>query len=260
MNRPARRSCVYRVVLIRHGESTWNRENRFTGWTDVDLTEQGRAEAKLAGQVLKAEGFAFDLAFTSVLKRAIRTLWLVLDELDLMWIPIEHSWRLNERHYGALQGLNKAETAAKYGDAQVKIWRRSYDTPPPAIETDDERYPGRDPRYSNLPESNLPRTECLKDTVARMLPYWHEAISPAIIADKRVIVAAHGNSLRALVKHLDLVSDEDILELNIPTGIPLVYELDGEMKPIRHYYLGDAEAILRAQQAVANQGKAKPKA
>jgi len=249
---------MYRVVLIRHGESTWNRENRFTGWTDVDLTEQGKAEAKLAGEVLKAEGFVFDLAFTSVLKRAIRTLWIVLDELDLMWIPVEHSWRLNERHYGALQGLNKAETAAKYGDAQVKTWRRSYDTPPPAIETNDQRYPGHDPRYRNLPESDLPRTECLKDTVARMLPYWHEAIAPAIVAGKRVIVAAHGNSLRALVKHLDHISDEDILELNIPTGVPLVYELDSEMKPIRHYYLGDPEAILKAQEAVANQGKAKP--
>ena len=249
---------MYRVVLIRHGESTWNRENRFTGWTDVDLTEQGKAEAKLAGEVLKAEGFEFDLAFTSVLKRAIRTLWIVLDELDLMWIPVEHSWRLNERHYGALQGLNKAQTAAKYGDAQVKTWRRSYDTPPPATETSDPRYPGHDPRYRNLPESDLPRTECLKDTVARMLPYWHEAIAPAIVAGKRVIVAAHGNSLRALVKHLDHVSDDDILELNIPTGVPLVYELDAEVKPIRHYYLGDPEAILRAQQAVANQGKAKP--
>lgn len=248
---------MYRVVLIRHGESTWNRENRFTGWTDVDLTEQGKAEAKLAGEVLKAEGFVFDLAFTSVLKRAVRTLWIVLDELDLMWIRVEHSWRLNERHYGALQGLNKAETAAKYGDAQVKIWRRSYDTPPPAIETNDQRYPGHDPRYLDLPESDLPRTECLKDTVARMLPYWHEAIAPAIVAGKRVIVAAHGNSLRALVKHLDHISDEEILELNIPTGVPLVYELDTEMKPIRHYYLGDPEAILRAQQAVANQGKAK---
>jgi len=249
---------MYRVVLIRHGESTWNKENRFTGWTDVDLTEQGKAEAKLAGEVLKAEGFVFDLAFTSVLKRAVRTLWIVLDELDLMWIPVEHSWRLNERHYGALQGLNKAETAAKYGDAQVKTWRRSYDTPPPAIETNDQRYPGHDPRYRNLPESDLPRTECLKDTVARMLPYWHEAIAPAIVAGKRVIVAAHGNSLRALVKHLDHISDEDILELNIPTGVPLVYELDTEMKPIRHYYLGDPEAILKAQEAVANQGKAKP--
>jgi 2,3-bisphosphoglycerate-dependent phosphoglycerate mutase len=249
---------MYRVVLIRHGESTWNRENRFTGWTDVDLTEQGKAEAKLAGEVLKAEDFVFDLAFTSVLKRAIRTLWIVLDELDLMWIPVEHSWRLNERYYGALQGLNKAETAANYGDAQVKTWRRSYDTPPPAIETNDPRYPGHDPRYRNLPESDLPRTECLKDTVARMLPYWHQAIAPAIVAGKRVIVAAHGNSLRALVKHLDHISDEEILELNIPTGVPLVYELDAEMEPIRHYYLGDPEAILKAQEAVANQGKAKP--
>ena len=249
---------MHKVVLLRHGFSTWNQENRFTGWTDVDLTEQGKAEAKLAGEILKAEGFVFDLAFTSVLKRAIRTLWIVLDELDLMWIPVEHSWRLNERHYGALQGLNKAETAAKYGDAQVKTWRRSYDTPPPAIETNDQRYPGHDPRYRNLPESDLPRTECLKDTVARMLPYWHEAIAPAIVAGKRVIVAAHGNSLRALVKHLDHISDEDILELNIPTGVPLVYELDTEMKPIRHYYLGDPEAILKAQEAVANQGKAKP--
>jgi 2,3-bisphosphoglycerate-dependent phosphoglycerate mutase len=248
---------MYKVVLLRHGESVWNKENRFTGWTDVDLSDQGRHEAKTAGEVLRKEGLTFDLAFTSVLRRAIRTLWIVLDELDRMWIPVEHSWRLNERHYGALQGLNKAETAAKFGDDQVKIWRRSYDIPPPELEVTDERFPGSDPRYADLTEAELPRTECLKDTVARMLPYWHEKIAPAIVAGRSVIVAAHGNSLRALVKYLDEVPESEIVELNIPTGIPLVYELDANLRPIRNYYLGDPEAIARAQQAVANQGKAK---
>ena len=248
---------MYKVVLLRHGESDWNKENRFTGWTDVDLSEQGRREARTAGEVLRKEGLTFDLAFTSVLKRAIRTLWIALDELDRMWIPVEHSWRLNERHYGALQGLNKAETAAKFGDEQVKVWRRSYDIPPPELEVTDERYPGSDPRYAGLTADELPKTECLKDTVARMLPYWHEKIAPAILGGQRVIIAAHGNSLRALVKYLDEVPESEIVELNIPTGIPLVYELDAELKPIKHYYLGDPEAIARAQQAVANQGKAK---
>lgn len=248
---------MYKVVLLRHGESVWNKENKFTGWTDVDLSDQGRLEAKTAGEVLRKEGFTFDLAFTSVLRRAIRTLWIVLDELDRMWIPVEHSWRLNERHYGALQGLNKAETAAKFGDDQVKIWRRSYDIPPPELDAKDERFPGNDPRYSELTDAELPRTECLKDTVARMLPYWHDEIAPAIVAGRSVVVAAHGNSLRALVKYLDEVPESEIVDLNIPTGIPLVYELDGNLKPIRNYYLGDPEAIARAQQAVANQGKAK---
>jgi 2,3-bisphosphoglycerate-dependent phosphoglycerate mutase len=243
--------------LLRHGESIWNKENLFTGWTDVDLSEQGRIEAKRAGELLKAEGFAFDVAFTSVLKRAIRTLWTVLDELDLMWIPVEHSWRLNERHYGALQGLNKAQTAAKYGDEQVLIWRRSYDVPPPALEESDERHPGTDPRYRGLGRDELPRTECLKDTVARFLPYWHEAIVPAVQAGKKVIIAAHGNSLRALIKYLDNISDEEIVGLNLPTGIPLVYELDGQLRPIKHYYLGDPDEVARAAAAVANQGKAK---
>ena len=246
-----------KIVLLRHGESIWNKENLFTGWTDVDLSEQGRAEAKRAGEQLEAEGFTFDVAFTSVLKRAIRTLWTVLDELDLMWIPVEHSWRLNERHYGALQGLNKAQTAAKYGDEQVLIWRRSYDVPPPALEESDPRYPGADPRYRGLGPGELPRTECLKDTVARFLPYWHESIVPAVRAGKKVIIAAHGNSLRALIKYLDTISDQEIVGLNIPTGIPLVYELDDRLKPIRHYYLGDPEAVARAAAAVANQGKAK---
>ncbi len=248
---------MYKLVLIRHGESTWNKENRFTGWTDVDLSEQGRVEAVEAGQALRREGLTFDLAFTSVLKRAIRTLWTVLDQLDLMWIPIEHSWRLNERHYGALQGLNKAETAARFGDDQVKVWRRSYDIPPPALETTDDRYPGKDPRYRDLSETELPLTECLKDTVARMLPYWHDRIAPAVKSGKRVIVAAHGNSLRALVKYLDNISDQEIIGLNLPTGVPLVYELDADLKPIRHYYLGDPEAIAKATQAVADQGKSK---
>jgi 2,3-bisphosphoglycerate-dependent phosphoglycerate mutase len=246
-----------KIVLLRHGESVWNKENLFTGWTDVDLSEQGRIEAKRAGELLKAEGFTFDVAFTSVLKRAIRTLWTVLDELDLMWIPVEHSWRLNERHYGALQGLNKAQTAAKYGDEQVLIWRRSYDIPPPALEESDPRQPGTDPRYRGLSPRELPRTECLKDTVARFLPYWHEPIVPAVRAGKKVIIAAHGNSLRALIKYLDNISDQEIVGLNIPTGIPLVYELDDQLKPSRHYYLGDPEEVARAAAAVANQGKAK---
>jgi 2,3-bisphosphoglycerate-dependent phosphoglycerate mutase len=246
-----------KIVLLRHGESIWNKENLFTGWYDVDLSDQGKVEAKRAGELLKAEGFAFDVAFTSVLKRAIRTLWTVLDELDLMWIPVEHSWRLNERHYGALQGLNKAQTAAKYGNEQVLIWRRSYDIPPPALEESDPRYPGADPRYRGLGPGELPRTECLKDTVARFLPYWHESIVPAVRAGKKVIIAAHGNSLRALIKYLDNISDQEIVGLNIPTGIPLVYELDDQLKPIRHYYLGDPEAVARAAAAVANQGKAK---
>lgn len=246
-----------KLVLLRHGESVWNKENRFTGWTDVDLSEKGMAEAITAGQVLKENGFTFDVAFTSVLKRAIRTLWLVLEEMDLMWIPVCRSWRLNERHYGALQGLNKAETALKYGDEQVLIWRRSYDTPPPILEESDERYPGNDRRYEDLPESDLPLTECLKDTVGRFLPYWHEAIAPTIRAGKRVIIAAHGNSLRALVKYLDNISDTEIVSLNIPTGMPLVYELDEELRPLRHHYLGDPEEVKKAMQAVANQGRAK---
>jgi len=245
------------LVLIRHGQSTWNQENRFTGWTDVDLTEQGRAEAKQAGALIKEAGLSFDIAYTSVLKRAIRTLWIVLDELDLMWIPIEHSWRLNERHYGALQGLNKAETAAKFGEAQVKIWRRSYDIPPPPLEKTDARHAANDPRYRNVTEAELPLTECLKDTVDRFLPYWLATIVPAIEAGRKVVIAAHGNSLRALVKHLDDVSEEEIVELNIPTGVPLVYELNEHLKPIRHYFLGDPVAIARALDEVANQGKAR---
>jgi len=245
-----------KLVLLRHGESIWNRENLFTGWTDVDLSEKGVEEAKIAGRLLKQENYQFDIAYTSVLKRAIRTLWLVLDEMDLMWIPVHRSWRLNERHYGALQGLNKAETAEKYGDEQVLIWRRSYDIPPPPLEKTDERYPGHERRYHDLQEKELPQTECLKDTVDRFLPYWHEVIAPTIRAGKRVIIAAHGNSLRALVKYLDDVSEEEILKLNIPTGIPLVYELDQDLKPLQHYYLGDVEEIEKAMQAVANQGKA----
>jgi 2,3-bisphosphoglycerate-dependent phosphoglycerate mutase len=248
---------MYKVVLLRHGESDWNRENRFTGWTDVDLSERGRQEARTAGETLKSLGYTFDQAYCSVLKRAIRTLWIVLDEMDLMWIPVEFSWRLNERHYGALQGLNKAETATRFGEAQVKIWRRSYDTPPPPLEPTDPRFPGRDPRYRTLSPSELPLTECLKDTVARFLPYWNGTIGPAITSGKQVIVAAHGNSMRALVKYLDDVSDKDIVELNIPTGVPLVYELDADLKPLTHYYLGDQEAVEAAMQAVANQGKAR---
>lgn len=246
-----------RIVLLRHGESIWNQENRFTGWYDVDLAEKGMNEAREAGRLMKAQGFTFDLAYTSVLKRAIRTLWLALDQMDLLWIPVTKSWRLNERHYGALQGLNKAETAAKFGDEQVLVWRRSYDIPPPALEKSDPRYPGQDPRYAGLSEQELPLTECLKDTVARFLPYWHDVIAPQVRAGKQVIITAHGNSLRALVKYLDNIGDQEIVGLNIPTGIPLVYELTDELKPIRHYYLGDPDAIAKAQQAVANQGKAK---
>src|SRR5437667_6823320 len=245
------------LVLLRHGESAWNKENRFTGWTDVDLTDQGVAEAKSAARVLEEKGFVFDVAHTSVLKRAIRTLWIVLDAMDLMWIPVHRSWRLNERHYGALQGLNKSETAAKYGEDQVKIWRRSYDIPPPALTPDDERYPGHDARYQGLPKEELPLTECLKDTVARFLPLWHETIAPAIAGGQRVIVAAHGNSLRALVKYLDDISEADIVELNIPTGMPLVYELDDNLKPLNRYYLGDPEKVKAAMEAVVAQGKKK---
>ena len=246
-----------KVVLLRHGESTWNQENRFTGWTDVDLSEKGIVEAHRAGQMLKSEGWTFDVAFASVLKRAIRTLWIALDEMDLMWIPIQNSWRLNERHYGALQGLNKAETAEKFGEEQVKIWRRSYDIQPPALTVDDRRWPGHDPRYHTLAPQDIPLTECLKDTVARFLPYWHQAIAPVVRSGGRVIIAAHGNSLRALVKYLDDMSDEAIIDLNIPTGVPLVYELDGDLRPLKHYYLGDPEEIRKAQEAVSKQGKAK---
>ncbi len=246
-----------KIVLLRHGESTWNQENRFTGWTDVPLSDKGLREAREAGKLLKNDGFDFDVAFTSVLKRAIKTLWVVLEEMDRMWIPIHNSWRLNERHYGALQGLNKAETAAKFGDAQVKIWRRAYDTPPPPLEDGDPRLAIDDPRYADLSAAMFPRTECLKDTVERFLPYWHETIAPAIRSGRRVIIAAHGNSLRALIKYLDDVSDSDIVELNVPTGQPLVYELSDDLKPIRHYYLGDEEAIKAAMEAVANQGKAR---
>ncbi len=248
---------MYKVVLLRHGESVWNQENLFTGWTDVDLSEKGVNEAHAAGKTLRAEGYTFDIAFTSVLKRAIRTLWITLDEMDLMWIPVHRHWRLNERHYGALQGLNKAETAAKYGDEQVLIWRRSYDIRPPALEPADERWPGHDRRYADLKPEELPVHECLKDTVERFLPYWFDTIAPVVESGKRVVIAAHGNSLRALVKYLDDISDAEILKLNIPTGVPLVYELDEHLKPITHYYLGDPEAIAEAQRAVANQGKAK---
>jgi len=244
---------MYKMVLLRHGESEWNLANRFTGWTDVDLSPRGVDEAGAAGQLLKEEGYVFDVAHTSVLKRAIRTLWITLQAMDLMWIPVKISWRLNERHYGALQGLNKAETAKKFGKDQVKIWRRSYATPPPALEPDDERFPGKDPRYAQLTKDVLPRTEALKNTVERFLPYWHDAIVPDVKAGKRVIIAAHGNSLRALVKHLDNISDEEIVGLNIPTGIPLVYELDDELQPIKSYYLGDAEAAKKAAEAVAQQ-------
>jgi 2,3-bisphosphoglycerate-dependent phosphoglycerate mutase len=248
---------MHKLVLLRHGESTWNKENRFTGWTDVDLTEQGRREAKVAGEVLKKDGYSFDLAYCSVLKRALRTLWIVLDELDELWIPVEKTWRLNERHYGGLQGLNKSETAAQYGEDQVLVWRRSYDIPPPPLEKSDERYPGHDPRYNDVPAAELPLTECLKDTVDRFLPYWHEVIAPQVKAGKKVVITAHGNSLRALVKYLDNLSEEEVLKLNIPTGVPLVYELDAHLKPLKHYYLGDQEAIAAAMAAVASQGKAK---
>ena len=246
-----------KVVLLRHGFSTWNQENRFTGWTDVDLAEQGRSEALEAGRLLKTDGYVFDAAYTSVLKRAIRTLWIVLDVLDQMWIPVENSWRLNERHYGALQGLNKSETAAQHGEAQIKIWRRSYDIPPPPLTPDDPRHPSRDPRYADLSPNELPLTESLKDTVARFLPYWHETIAPSIAAGRRVLIAAHGNSLRALVKYLDDMPESDVVELNIPTGIPLVYELDDHLRPIRHYYLGDPAAAAAAAAKVANQTKIK---
>jgi 2,3-bisphosphoglycerate-dependent phosphoglycerate mutase len=242
-----------KLVLLRHGQSTWNLENRFTGWTDVDLTDQGRGEAREAGRLLRESGYIFDLAFTSVLKRAIRTLWIALDELDQMWLPVQRDWRLNERHYGALQGLNKSETAEKYGAEQVLVWRRSYADPPPALTADDERFPGKDPRYAALPPDQLPLTESLATTVDRFLPYWESTIAPAIQAGKRVIIAAHGNSLRALVKHLDRVSEQDIVSLNIPTGIPLVYELNDDLSPVRHYYLGDPEAAKKAAEAVACQ-------
>ena len=248
---------MHKLVLLRHGESTWNRENRFTGWTDVDLSERGRQEAQEAGRLLKEGGYLFDSAFTSVLKRAIRTLWYSLDALDLMWIPVEKSWRLNERHYGRLQGLNKAETAERHGEDQVKIWRRSYDIPPPPLTPDDDRHPSHDPRYAQLDPTDLPLAESLKDTVARFLPYWHEVITPTIKSGRRVVIAAHGNSLRALVKYLDDVSETDILELNIPTGIPLVYELDERLRPIRHYYLGDPAAAAAAAARVAAQAREK---
>jgi len=246
-----------KLVLLRHGESTWNEENRFTGWTDVALSEKGVQEAKTAALLLKQNGFVFDVAYTSLLKRAIKTLWIVLEDMELMWIPVNLSWRLNERHYGALQGLNKSETAAKFGEQQVLLWRRSYDVRPPALDKSDIRYPGNDPRYRGLPEKYLPLTECLKDTVTRFLPYWNETIAPAVKSGQTVILSAHGNSLRALVKHLDHISDQQIVELNIPTGIPLVYELDNNMTPLKHYYLGDEETVNQAVQAVANQGKAR---
>ncbi|MDH3456133.1 MAG: 2,3-diphosphoglycerate-dependent phosphoglycerate mutase [Gemmatimonadota bacterium] len=248
---------MYKLVLLRHGESVWNKENRFTGWTDVGLTPKGVEEAVTGARRLKAEGFTFDVAYTSVLKRAIETLWIVLREMDLMWIPVHRSWRLNERHYGALQGLNKSETAEKHGEAQVKIWRRSYDTRPPALTPDDERYPGHDPRYADLTAEELPLTECLKDTVERMLPHWFDVIAPDVQRGTKVLVSAHGNSLRALVKHLDKIPEDEIVGLNIPTGIPLIYELDERLEPIRSYYLADEEAVKAAQHAVAAQGKKK---
>ena len=248
---------MYKLVLLRHGESTWNKENRFTGWTDVDLSEKGLQEAREAAVTLKSSGYTFDIAYTSVLKRAIRTLWLTLDGMDLMWIPVIRSWRLNERHYGALQGLNKAETAAKFGDEQVLIWRRSYDVPPPALESTDPRFPGADPRYKLLTKDQLPLTECLKDTVARVLPFWHETIAPSIKSGQKVLIAAHGNSIRAMVKYLDNIAEDKIVGLNIPTGLPLVYELDANLKPIKNYYLGDPEKVKEAIESVANQGKAK---
>jgi len=248
---------MHRLVLLRHGESDWNRENRFTGWTDVDLSARGLEEARAAGRLLKAEGFAFDLAFTSVLRRAIRTLWLVLEEVEQMWLPVQKDWRLNERHYGALQGLNKAEMAARFGEPQVLEWRRSYRTRPPALESSDERDAARDPRYAQLSRSEVPLTECLEDTVARVLPYWEAAIAPAIRAGKRVLVAAHGNSLRALVKHLDGIGEDEIVGLNVPTGIPLVYELDAQLRPLGHRYLGDAAEIAQRIAAVGAQGKAR---
>jgi 2,3-bisphosphoglycerate-dependent phosphoglycerate mutase len=248
---------MIKLVLLRHGESTWNLENRFTGWTDVDLTPKGLEEAHEAGRLLREGGYTFDVAYTSLLKRAIRTLWIVQDDMDLMWLPVHRTWRLNERHYGALQGLNKAETAAKYGDAQVLVWRRSYGDPPPALTPDDERHPGHDRRYADLSRDELPLAESLKDTVARFLPYWHQTIVPDLRAGRKVLIAAHGNSLRALVKHLDGVSEEEIVGLNIPTGIPLVYELDDDLRPITHYYLGDPEAARKAAEAVAKQAQAR---
>lgn len=248
---------MYKLVLLRHGESTWNQENRFTGWTDVDLTDRGRAEAREAGRLLREAGFRFDLAHTSMLRRAIRTLWIALDEMERMWLPVTHTWRLNERHYGDLQGLDKAETAARFGDDQVLLWRRAYDTPPPPLAADDPRAPGFDTRYAGLPATDLPLTECLKDTVARVLPYWNDQIAPQVRAGRQVLVVAHGNSLRALIKYLDGISDADIVNLNVPTGTPLVYELDADLKPLRHYYLGDQEAIAAATAAVAAQGRAR---
>jgi 2,3-bisphosphoglycerate-dependent phosphoglycerate mutase len=250
-------TVAYKMVLLRHGQSTWNLENRFTGWTDVGLTELGRQEALTAGKLLKASGFTFDMAYTSVLKRAIHTLWITMEEMELEWLPVVRGWQLNERHYGALQGLNKSEMAAKYGEAQVKLWRRSYDVPPPALDLDDPRYPGFDRRYASLTPEQLPRCESLKDTVARMLPYWHSTIAPTIKSGQRVLISAHGNSLRALVKYLDIISDEAIPELNIPTGIPLVYELDADLKRVNSYYLGDEETVRKAAEAVAKQGLAK---
>ncbi|MFX0036604.1 MAG: 2,3-diphosphoglycerate-dependent phosphoglycerate mutase [Candidatus Hermodarchaeota archaeon] len=247
---------MYKIVLLRHGESIWNKENRFTGWTDVDLSEKGIQEAKEAAKLLKEGGYTFDIAYTSVLKRGIRTLWIVLEEMDLMWIPVYRSWRLNERHYGALQGLFKSKIAVEFGEEQVLIWRRSYDIPPPALKTSDPRYPGNDPKYRDLTADEIPLTECLKDTVERVLPYWHEIIAPTIKSGKNILISAHGNSLRALVKYLDNVPNEEIVELNIPTGVPLIYELDGDLKPITHYYLGDPEKIAQAIEAVASQGKA----
>ena len=247
---------MHKLVMIRHGESTWNLANRFTGWTDVDLTQTGIEQAKESGRLLRAQGWDFDLCYTSVLKRATRTLWHCLDELDRTWLPVVHSWRLNERHYGALQGLNKAETARQYGDQQVLLWRRSYDVPPPALAPEDPRCERNDVRYARLAPGQVPLTECLKDTVARVLPFWYETMAPAIQAGQRVLVSAHGNSMRALVKHLDGISDDDIVGLNIPNGVPLVYELDADLKPLRRYYLGDADAIAKAAAAVANQGKA----
>jgi 2,3-bisphosphoglycerate-dependent phosphoglycerate mutase len=251
---------MFKLVLLRHGESQWNLDNRFTGWTDVDLTDNGRREAKAAGELLQREGYGFDIAYTSVLRRAIRTLWITLDTMDLMWIPVVHNWRLNERHYGALQGLNKAETAARFGEQQVLTWRRAYAVAPDPLTPDDPRWAGRDPRYKHLAPSEIPATECLRDTVARVLPFWKDSIAPAIQRGRRVIVAAHGNSLRALIKYLDGISDDDIVGLNIPTARPLVYELDDQLRPLRHYYLGDAEEIARATAAVAAQGQARPSA
>jgi 2,3-bisphosphoglycerate-dependent phosphoglycerate mutase len=250
-------TSTYKLVLLRHGQSTWNLENRFTGWTDVGLTTQGENEAHEAGKLLREGGYTFDLAYTSVLKRAIKTLWITMEEMELEWLPVINAWQLNERHYGALQGLNKAEMAAKFGEAQVKIWRRSYDVQPPALELDDPRHPRFDRRYASLTEAELPCTECLKDTVNRMLPYWHSTIAPVVKSGKRLVVCAHGNSLRALVMYLDKIPENEIVELNIPTGIPLIYELDQDLRPLQHFYLGDPEAVRKAAEAVANQGKVK---